>query len=192
SAGGYAVTAYFSGTIPIPTSSGVVPLTLNNDRYGASSATLGGGLTVAPEPASATYTGDTIVSTSGPLHLAASVTQESDDAPGDVTTAQMSFAIKDGNGTMVAQSTTPVAADGTSSTSIAVPPAGVYRIESSVAGNFSSGVASVPLVVFDPAASTTGSGSVPTTLPPPNDTATLDFNLKYEPSATRPSGTLHV
>ena len=33
---------------------------------------------------------------------------------------------------------------------------------------------------------------MPTTLPPPNDTATLDFNLKYEPSATRPSGTLHV
>src|SRR5207253_2872141 len=110
SAGGYAVTAYFSGTIPIPTSSGVVPLTLNNDRYGASSASLGGGLTVAPEPASATYTGDTIVSTSGPIHLAAGVTQESDDAPGDITTAQMSFAIKDSSGTVVAQSTTPVAA----------------------------------------------------------------------------------
>src|SRR5207302_11412539 len=189
---GYAVTSYFSGTIPIPTSSGVVPLTLNNDRYGASSASLGGGLTVAPEPASATYTGDTIVSTSGPIHLAAGVTQESDDAPGDITTAQMSFAIKDSNGTVVAQSTTPVAADGTSSTSIAAPPAGVYRIESSVGGNFSSTTASVPLVVFDPAASTTGSGSVPTTLLPPNDSATLDFTLKYEPNATRPSGTLHV
>src|SRR5438876_4679015 len=192
SPGGYTVTAYFSGTIPIPTSSGVVPLTLNNDRYSASSATLNGGLTIAPEPATLTYTGDTIASTSGPIHLAASVSQESDDAPGDITTAQTSFAIKDSNGVVVLQSTTAVAADGTSSTSIAAPPAGVYRIESSVSGNFSSGVASVPLVVFDPAASTTGSGSVPTTLPPPNDTATLDFNLKYEPSATRPSGTLHV
>ena len=68
----------------------------------------------------------------------------------------------------------------------------MYRIESSVAGNFSSTTASVPLVVFDPAASTTGSGSVPTALLPPNDSATLDFNLKYEPNATRPSGTLHV
>src|SRR2546430_8004021 len=171
SAGSYAVTAYFSGTIPIPTSSGVVPLTLNNDRYGASSATLGGGLTVSPEPATATYTGDTIASTNGPIHLTAGVTQESDDAPGDITTAQMSFAIKDSNGTVVAQSPTPVAAAGTSSTSIAAPPAGVYRIESSVAGNFSSTTASVPLVVFDPAASTTGSGSGPTTLPAPNDTA---------------------
>jgi hypothetical protein len=48
------------------------------------------------------------------------------------------------------------------------------------------------LVVFDPAVSTTGSGSMPTTLLPPNDTATLDFNLKYGPSATLPSGTLRV
>src|SRR5439155_15011424 len=96
------------------------------------------------------------------------------------------------NGTVVAQSTAPVAADGSSATSIAAPPAGVYRIESSVAGNFASTPASVPLVVFDPAASTTGSGSMPTALLPPNDTATLDFNLKYESNATRPSGTLHV
>src|SRR5256886_12038719 len=98
----------------------------------------------------------------------------------------MSFAIKDANGTVVAQSTAPVAADGTSATSIAAPPAGVYRIESSVAGHFSSTPASVPLVVFDPAASTTGSGSVPITLLPANNSAKLDFNLKYAPHATRP------
>src|SRR5207302_135397 len=133
-----AVTAYFSGTIPIPTSGGVVPLTQNNDRYSASSASLGSGLTIAPEPATATYTGDTMASTTGLIHLAATVTQESDDAPGDITTAQTSFLIKDSNGAVVAQSTTPVAADGTSSTSIAAPPAGVYRIEATVAGNFAS------------------------------------------------------
>ena len=33
---------------------------------------------------------------------------------------------------------------------------------------------------------------MPTALLPPNDTATLDFNLKYAPGASRPSGTLHV
>src|ERR1700716_247059 len=192
SPGAYTVTAYFSGTIPIPTSSGVVPLTLNNDRYSASSATLTGGLTVAPEPATAAYTGDTMVPASSPIHVAARVNQESDDAPGDITTAQTLFTIKDSNGAVVSQSTTPVAADGTSSTSLAALPAGVYRIESSVSGNFTATAASVSLVVFDPAVSTTGSGAMPTTLLPPNNTVTLDFNLKYDPSATRPSGTLHV
>jgi hypothetical protein len=191
SPGAYTVAAYFSGTIPIPTSSGVVPLTLNNDRYGASSATLGGGLTIAPEPATAAYTGDTLAPASGPIRLAATVTQETDDAPGDITTAQTSFVIKDGNGTVVSQSTTPVGADGTSSTSIAALPAGVYRIESTVVGSFASTAAAVPLVVFDPALSTTGSGSMPTTMLPPNDSATVDLSVKYDPTATRPSGTLH-
>src|SRR5207245_4231079 len=122
---------------------------------------LNAGPPIPPEPATLTYTGDTIASTSGPIHLAASVTQESDDAPGDIATAQTSFAIKDSNGVVVLQSTTAVAADGTSSTSIAAPPAGVYRIESSFSGNFSSGVASVPLVVLGRAGASPGGGSGP-------------------------------
>ncbi|HYR17607.1 MAG TPA: hypothetical protein VEQ67_25835, partial [Mycobacterium sp.] len=52
SPGSYTVAAYFSGTIPIPTATGVVPLTLTNDRYNASTATLGNGL-ITPEPATA-------------------------------------------------------------------------------------------------------------------------------------------
>src|SRR5207237_858220 len=95
SPGAYTVAAYFSGTIPVPTSSGVVPLSLTNDRYSASSATLSNGLTVSPEPATAAYTGDTIDSIAGPIRLAAKVTQEADDTPGDITNAPVVFAIKD-------------------------------------------------------------------------------------------------
>jgi hypothetical protein len=190
SPGGYTVAAYFSGTIPIPTATGVVPLALTNDRYNASSATLGNGL-IAPEPATAAYTGDTIDTISGPIHLAATVTQESDDAPGDVTNAQVAFVIKDVNGTIVNQSSAPVAADGTSSASIAALPAGLYRIESTVAGGFyTSPTTAVTLAVFDPALSVTGSGSIPTGALPPYDKATFGFKVKYASGGTSPGGHL--
>src|SRR5207247_3073210 len=71
--GAYTVAAYFSGTIPVPTSTGVLPLTLANDRYNASTATLSNGLTVTPEPATAAYTGDTIDSVPSPIQLSATV-----------------------------------------------------------------------------------------------------------------------
>ena len=135
--------------------------------------------------------GDTIGSISGPIHLAATVTQETDDAPGDITNAQMAFVIKDVNGTVVSQSYARVAADGTSSTSIAALPAGLYRIDSSVVGSFySSPPTSVPLVVFDPSLWVKGDGTVPTTMLPPNDTATLRLKVKYDDGATRPTGKL--
>src|SRR2546425_6638280 len=191
SPGTYTAGAYFSGTIPIPTANGVVPLTLTNDRYNASTATLGNGLSITPEPATAAYTGDTIDSISGPIHLAATVTQETDDAPGDITNAQMAFVIKDVSGTIVSQSTAPVAADGTSSASIPTLPAGRYWIDSSVGGSFySSPPTTVPLVVFDPSLWVKGDGTVPTTMLPPNDTATLRLKVKYDDGATRPTGKL--
>src|SRR5207253_5896220 len=99
--GSYTVAAYFSGTIPITTANGIVPLTLSNDRYNASSATLGNGLTVTPEPAGAAYTGDTVDSIGSTIHLGATVTQETDDASGDITNAQLQFVVKDASGTVV-------------------------------------------------------------------------------------------
>jgi hypothetical protein len=189
--GSYTVAAYFSGTIPIPTSTGIVPLTLTNDRYNASTATLGNGLTITPEPATVAYTGDTIDSVGGPINLGATLTQETDDAPGDITNAQVAFAIKDASGTIVGQTTAPVAADGTSSTSIPSLPAGRYRIESSAVGSFyTSPTTTVPLIIFDPSLWVTGSGTVPTTMAAPNDTATVRLKVKYDSGATRPTGKL--
>ena len=75
------------------------------------------------------YTGDSIDSVAGPINLGATVTQETDDAPGDITNAQAQFVIKDASGNVVGQSTVPVAADGTSSTSIPTLPAGRYQVE---------------------------------------------------------------
>ena len=189
--GAYTVAAYFSGTIPVPTSTGVVPLTLTNDRYNASTATLSNGLTVTPEPATAAYTGDTIDSVAGPIQLSATVSQETDDTPGDITNAQVVFTIKDAGGNVVSQSTTPVASDGTSSTSIPSLPAGLYRVESSVAGGFySSPTTSVSLVVFDPSLAVKAKGVVPTTAPPPNNAATFGLKVNYGSTGTQPAGKL--
>jgi len=191
--GSYTVAAYFSGTIPIPTSSGIVPLTLTNDRYNASTATLGNGLTITPEPATVAYTGDSIDAVAGPINLGATVTQETDDPPGDITNAQVQFVIKDANGNVAGQSTAPVAADGTSSASIPTLAAGRYQIESSVAGGFYASPTTItPLVVFDPSLWVIGNGTVPTGMLPPNDTATVRLKVKYDTGATRPTGKLRV
>src|SRR5207247_313650 len=70
-------------------------------------------------------------------------------------------------------------------------PAGLYRVESSVAGGFySSPTTSVSLVVFDPSLAVKAKGVVPTTAPPPNNTATFGLKVNYGSTGIKPAGKL--
>jgi hypothetical protein len=74
---------------------------------------------------------------------------------------------------------------------IAALPAGLYRIESTVAGGFyASPTTAVTLAVVDPAPSVTGTGSIPTAALPPYDKATFGFKVKYANGGTSPGGHL--
>jgi ABC-type transport system substrate-binding protein len=192
-AGTYTVAAYFSGTIPIPSSTGVVPLTLTNDRYNSSTATLSNGLTITPELATVAYSGDTIDAMNSPIHLAATVTQETDDLPGDIANAKVEFAVKDAAGKTVGDTTAAVAADGTATASIPGLPPGLYTVESTVVGGFySSPTATALLAVYNPSAFVTGGGWILAAGAPPTQKTTFSLAVQYPSGATTPTGNLEA
>ncbi len=192
-AGTYTVAAYFSGTIPIPTATGVAPLTLTNDRYNPATTTLSNGLIITPELATVIYTGDTIDAMNSPIHVAATVTQETDDFPGDITNAQVEFVVKDGSGTTVRNTTAAVLADGTASASLAGLPAGLYGVESKVAGGFyTSPTTTALLAVFNPSTFVTGGGWIPSSAAAPNDKTNFGLTVKYLHGSMTPTGNVEV
>jgi streptogramin lyase/N-acetylneuraminic acid mutarotase len=192
-AGTYTVAAYFSGTILIPTATGVVSLTLTNDRYNASTATLTNGLTITPELATIAYAGDTIDAMNSPIHLAASVTQETDDLPGDITNAKVEFAVKDAAGKTVGDTTAAVAADGTATASIPGLPPGLYTVQSTVVGGFySSPTTTALLAVYNPSAFVTGGGWILAAGAPPTQKTTFSLAVQYPSGATTPAGNLEA
>jgi CSLREA domain-containing protein len=128
--GSYSVAVYFSGSVPLPSGT----LTLSDDRYLPSSAT--GTLVIKSEAASLEYTGDTLVQVGAPLHLAASVTQDADGFPGDITLAQVRFDLVDAGGNVVATTTGAVDANGDASASLSGLASGTYQVHSQVVGGY--------------------------------------------------------
>jgi CSLREA domain-containing protein len=128
--GDYSIAVYFSGNIPLPGQT----LTLSDERYEPTSIT--GSLTIAPEEASLTYSGSTLIQTGAPLHLSAQVVQDADGFPGDLTLAQVQFDILDQTHNVVASTTAPVSASGIVSTTMTGLAAGSYEIQSQITGGY--------------------------------------------------------
>jgi CSLREA domain-containing protein len=128
--GNYSVAVYFSGSVPLPSGT----LNLSDDRFLPSSATAS--LVITPETASLTYIGDKLIQAGSPLHLAASVTQNPDSYPGDITLAQVRFDIVDPGGNVVATRTAAVDANGDASASLTGLASGSYQVHSQVVGGY--------------------------------------------------------
>jgi hypothetical protein len=142
--GTYSVAVYFNGSVPLPSGT----LTLSDDRYLPSSTT--GTLEIMPESASLEYTGDTLIPVGALLHLSASVTQDADGFPGDITKAQVQFDVVDSGGDVVASSTAAVDANGGASASLTGLAHGSYQVHSQVVGGyFTSTVVTTGLTVND-------------------------------------------
>jgi hypothetical protein len=123
--GNYTVQAYFMGTIPL-----VPPqpaLILTDQRYDADVSDLVA-FTIAPQPATVAYTGDTEIDPGATLHLGAQVT-----ATGDLTLALVQFQVfSQWNNALVATIQAPVASDGSSLAAVTGLTPGAYRIETRV------------------------------------------------------------
>ncbi len=143
--GEYSLAIYFSGSIPLPGQ----PLTLSDERYEPTSIT--GALSILPENASLTYTGDSLIQPGDALHLSAVVAQEADGYPGDLTLAQVQFDILDPSGSVVTTTMAPVSASGEVTATITGLAAGTYQIRSQVTGGFfTSQTVQTPLTVNAP------------------------------------------
>jgi hypothetical protein len=161
-------------------------------------ATLTVPFTVTPESATLVVTPNAPTAT-GLVTLKATVTQAADGSAGDLRRASVRFVLRPETGTPITI-TAPVAADGTSSGSAAVP-AGLYTVEATVTGSFTSPTVTAPLPVFDRAKYTAGAGTVNTVAVstgfpytinlPAAQTGQFAFAFKYlGPTATTPSGAL--
>jgi hypothetical protein len=78
-----------AGTANVAPGSYPVTVTVSNDEGGSDTAAFT--VEVVPEDAAATYTGDTIVDTSGTLVLRATVVDDADGEPGDIRRATVTF-----------------------------------------------------------------------------------------------------
>jgi hypothetical protein len=143
-AGAYTFIASFGGTFAGVTS-------LDDVRYESSTATTT--VNLAAEDATVTYTGDTLITVGTAPRLAATVAQANDGSPGDITLAQVQYTVKNAT-TVLGTFTAPVAADGTSSTTIPTTtlnlPVGVYQIDVTLIGGYFTGSTSALLAVYEP------------------------------------------
>jgi hypothetical protein len=188
--GSYVVDAYFSGTVPLPGGA----LTFENDRYNPSSATAT--LLVDPEQATPTYTRDLLAATGVSFTAQASVAQQDDGAPGDITKAQVRFTMRDGAATVVHSVLANVGAGGVATATLAGVPTGVYTIDTEVEGGFfDSSPVQTLFASYDPSAGfVTGGGWIVSPagayLADPDATGKAHFAFvsKYQRGATAPSG----
>ncbi|MDB4897343.1 MAG: conserved repeat domain protein, partial [Firmicutes bacterium] len=129
-------------------------------------------LTVTPEASTLAYTGDTKVS-KGPARLAAQVTQQADDTPGDLIKATVRFDVLRKDGTVLANFTAAVSADGTAEVTVPELPAEAAQVNVSlVAGGY-----------FE-AASVSAAITGPTPDPTPGDMAVADATVQYSDAVT--------
>jgi hypothetical protein len=135
----------------------------------------------------------------GLVTLKATVTQAADGAAGDLRRASVRYVLRPEVGTPITF-TAPVAADGTSSGSATLP-AGLYTIEATVVGSFTSPTVTATLPVYDWTKVAVGAGQVLTVTPttgfpytinlPAGKTGQFAFAFKYLwPTAPTPSGAL--
>jgi hypothetical protein len=99
----------------------------------------------------------------GIVTLASKVTQDPAGTPGDLTRAVVSYVVRSEAGITVATPTAAVAADGTSTTTLALA-AGLYSVDATVGGVFFTSPTSAnnPLPVFDPLSAAAGAGTIRT------------------------------
>jgi uncharacterized protein YjbI with pentapeptide repeats len=135
----------------------------------------------------------------GLVTLKAIVTQAADGSAGDLRRASVRFVLRPEIGTPITI-TAPVAADGTSSGTATVV-AGLYTVEATVIGSFTSPTATALLPVFDRAKFAVGAGQVTTVAAttgfpyainlPVGKTGQFAFAFKYLGiTSTTPSGLL--
>ena len=103
--------------------------------------------TVTPEAATVTYTGDTFVQAGSPITLSATVTQDPDGYPGDITLAQVQFTITSSSGTVVQTVLAPVSAAGTATTTVTLANPDVYTVQAQVVGGWFTSDPSSPVFV---------------------------------------------
>ncbi|MBI4672359.1 MAG: hypothetical protein HY741_11940 [Chloroflexi bacterium] len=140
-AGTYELNASFGNTITLD--GNVIDLT--DPRYNASSAK--GALDVAAENATVTYTGETVVPANGDLVLGATVTQEDDGQPGDLTLARVRYQLYDENAQLVDSKTDDADANGNSTATLSNVPGGNYILKVTVVGGFfTSATVEIPVV----------------------------------------------
>ena len=132
--GSYPFAVHFGDIVNLP--GGTVDMTDIN----YTSTTASGVLLVAPEKATVVYTGDTTAEGGKDFSLAATVNQEDDGAPGDITLAMVEYVVFDASNIEVARVQDPAGPDGTSGTPISGLSPGEYQVAVAVVGGyFSSG-----------------------------------------------------
>jgi hypothetical protein len=142
----YDVHAYFNGAIPLDGSVGAPTLqtVILDPRYAPISDS--DTFTYVAQPATVTYTGQTVVVTDGTIHLEAQVTAPTPNP--DLTLAVVEFTVRNSAGVEVESVTAPVASDGVSVAAIDGLPPGTYTIDVQViGGSFNSPLVSTPVGV---------------------------------------------
>ncbi|HET7035952.1 MAG TPA: choice-of-anchor Q domain-containing protein, partial [Thermomicrobiaceae bacterium] len=128
--GSYSVTANFGNVVTVPGGT----ITMTDPRFLPATASVP--YTVTPEQATVAYTGDTFVQAGSPITLAATVAQDPDGSPGDITLAQVQFTITSSSGTLVQTVVAPVGANGTATTTVTLATPDVYAVQAQVVGGW--------------------------------------------------------
>lgn len=189
-AGAYTISAYYSGTIPLPGGS----ITLDDSRYTPTS--VNGSFTVVPEDSTVAYSGSTLIQVGTPLALSAKVTQANDGYPGNLTLAKVQFSVIDpATGNSVGSILANVDATGNATASLTKIPTGIYQLQTVVTGGyFASPAVNVTLVVYDTSSKSSVTGSAGINSPAgayvanPSLTGSTSFGLNASYSKGAPGG----
>jgi hypothetical protein len=164
------------------------------------------GTTLTPVPFTVTAEkatvalGPTAPTATGLVTLKATVTQDVDGSAGDLRRATVLFVLRPAVGAPITLAPAAVAADGKSSATATVPP-GLYTVEATASGSFTSPTVTATLPVFDRSKFAVGAGQVTTVAAttgfpytinlPVGKTGQFAFAFKYlTATATSPSGAL--
>ncbi|HEU5424894.1 MAG TPA: post-COAP-1 domain-containing protein, partial [Nitrolancea sp.] len=139
--GSYTVTGNFGNVVTVAGQT----ITMTDPRFLPVTASVP--YTVTPEAATVTYTGDTFVQAGSPITLSATVTQDPDGYPGDITLAQVQFTITSSSGTVVQTVLAPVSAAGTATTTVTLANPDVYTVQAQVVGGWFTSDPSSPVFV---------------------------------------------
>jgi hypothetical protein len=133
--GSYPFTAHFGDVVSVPDGSGdKVEVDMTDINYAP--ATASDVLQVVPEQASVAVNGQPIVDDQGVLSLSATVSQEDDGEPGDITLAAVEYIVIDNTGKTVHTDPQPVGSDGTSSATITDLSPGGCQVSAAVVGGY--------------------------------------------------------
>ncbi len=183
--GDYTVEAYYNGKIPLPDDG---MLELSDFRYINSFAS--GTLTVSTEEAALVYTSSAAIPMNTPVTLSATVNQDADGYPGDLTTSTVQFTIFNGGTTVVTTASAPVSANGIATTTLPGLPTGLYQVAVSLeSGFFNAQTLSVPLAVYNPNPSIAAGIGVVNSLA---GSANFIFYAYYPRGGNFPSGNVRI